>query len=256
MTDQPVLGLPLFEVPETAGEATAPDIVQLHNSGRLDSPKLDMSRMADAALAQGVQTNSRRVNPQAVTPKDPGSIYYYTKDGLLQLVMFAPDEETYCEFVCEVPNRSWLDALAIRTTGLSFPSDMFANEVLYYAERLLPRHYNMVRFMGDLPPLHESELQRSGAAERMRLAHELGITLYNPYRKRAAKVVEAAALGEFVNGKAPLPLLMTITNGDNASFASLTRGEPSQPAPRAKPGQKPAKPGKPKPTPPMGGRGR
>lgn len=261
MTSAPVLGLQVFDIPQPGEDEPAPDIAQLMRSGQLGSGvQVDLNELTSAALSQGMQTDARRVNPLAITPKDPGSIYYYSKDGLLQLVMFAPDGQTYVEHVNEVPNRGWLDALSIKSEGgLSFPDDMFANQVLYYAERMLPRHYNLVRFMGSSKPLTETELRRCGAPERIQLAAELGVTMFNPFRQRAARVLAEPELGDFLAAAQPLPLVMVLKSGQPATFASLTRGEADLRTART-PGQAPAgrqpaaKPDKPRPTPPMGGR--
>jgi hypothetical protein len=248
-----------------AGESAAPDAPQsppdikemTKPGGALEHGfQLDTDQLTAAAQSQG-SGRSMRVDPAAIDHHPAGDIYYYAKNGLLQLVMFAPDG-TYMEYVAEVPNRNWLDLLNIKPGGHSYPADLWANEVLFYLDRLLPRHYNLVRFMGTAEPLSEPQLQKSGALERVKMAHELNVNVLNPYNKHATNIVDAPKPGELKLDKAaPVPVQIALRDGKLASFEQLSGGpgsghpEPGQQKPQGKPQPKPKNPHK---APPLGGR--
>jgi hypothetical protein len=245
----------LMPMPGSAGDAGngAPGQPPLKATGNLtEGLQLDMNELSKSFDA-GSQ-NGRRVDPKAIEPKTPGNIYYYTSGKLLQLVLFAPDG-TYMEYVASNPNTNWLALLNIKSSGRSFPADLYANQVLLYMERVLPRNYNLVRFMSNNEPLPEPVLQQRTAAERLKMSDELGITVFNPYTKHAAKAAEAPPkAGDFA--AQPVPVTLALRSGEVVSFDQLSAGllppGAAKPGP-AKPGPKPTKPSSP---PPLGGRPR
>jgi hypothetical protein len=258
MTSAPPLPIPMLDEVTAAAELDPPTIKEMTRGGRgLEQGfELDTSQLTAAAQAQG-GGRLQRVNPKAVDHHPAGDIFYYAKSGLLQLVMYAPDG-TYVEFVSQVPNRSWIDWLTLKAKGGSFPADLFANEVLFYLDRLLPRHYNMVRFMGNAEPLAEPQLQRSGAIERLKMARELSVTVLNPYNKRPIEANAAPKAGQLVlDNEHPVPVRIALKDGKLSSFEDLTLGPQAGGNERPRQPGKPAgptKPKKPRTAPPLGGR--
>jgi hypothetical protein len=258
LTSSPPSPIPMGGESASPGEgAKPPDLKELTRAGGAleHGIQIDTDQLTAAAKAQG-NSGATRVNPDAIGHHPAGDIFYYAKSGLLQLVMFAPDG-TYTEFVSQVPNRYWLDILNIRSAGRSYPADLFANEVLFYLERLLPRHYNLVQFMGSEEPLSEPQLKKSGALERVKMARELSVSVLNPFNKKPANIAEAPQPGELkLDPASPVPLRIALRDGKLASFDELSAGPGSgRPEPgRQQPAPKQQKPKGPRKAPPLGGR--
>jgi hypothetical protein len=254
-TDPPAL-FPLpgnvdADSPEASGQAPLKASGNIQDGLTLDAHALSEQMMAAA------QDSSARVNPKAVQPQSAGDVFYYAKDGMLQLVLYAPDR-TYMEYVAFVPNQDMLANLNIKSGGRSFPADLYANEVLYYLERMLPQHYNFVRFMAGAQPLPEPELQRKSAQERLDMASDIGVTVFNPYTKQNAQVASKTPQpGELAAGDPaePTPVRLALRSGELVSFEQLSAGEATAPAAgNAATPRVPAKPTPPSGPPPLGGR--
>jgi hypothetical protein len=198
-----------------------------------------------------------RVDPRAIKPFTAGGVFYYVNGDMLQLVMFAPDG-TYVEHVDEHPSVKWTRGMGTPPGGKFWPDSLFAAQVMYFLESGLPQYYNLVLFMSDREPLPNDALGKAGAAERLKMADELGITVWNPHTKRAIAVAPQYKRGDLmeVDPQAPLPLHICMDKGAVVNLAGLgVKG-----ASTAKPPPPQPKPEKPKPTkpgggaPPMGGR--
>jgi hypothetical protein len=140
-------------------------------------------------------------------------VLFYTKDSLLQLVMFAPDG-TYCEWVDEVPNVNFRNYLRLRGDDPS--GQLLASaELLYYAQYVLPRYYNLAQFMSNLPTESSFNLDSAGASRRIEMAKSIGVTMRNPYTKQAIQVGSGSA-GDFASDSAVLAI-----NGPDGSPLAL-----------------------------------
>lgn len=163
-----------------------------------------------------------RIDPQALKNYRPGELLYFTQSDLLQLAIFAPDG-TYVEWVDEIPRPSFAEALALPAQGAAFPADIFAKQVLYFTSELLPDYYNLVRFMSDQGSQPAGELARLGAAERLALAQNLGITVLNPVTHSPAGAAATPQPGDFLSATGPdaLPLRLCLANGAVAALEDL-----------------------------------
>jgi hypothetical protein len=141
----------------------------------------DPAKMGEL-LANQPPKNVSRVDPRQIKDPEPGEVFYYTSNGLLQLVMFAPDG-TFVELVDETPNRSWLARFRTNSMLATWPTDLYAAQVLFYLEQLLPQYYNLAMFMGDRETLPRPQFASMGGDELILLADELGITPLNPVSK-------------------------------------------------------------------------
>ena len=143
--------------------------------------------------------------------------------------------------------------------GHTFPADLYANQVLFYLQRLLPKHYNLVRFMANAEPLTQVALRSTTPDSRLKMAHDLNVTVWNPYTKHPTKAAPAPAAGELANANNKQgEVTLQLKGGELASYSQLSRGTQAPglgAGPAAKPGTEktPAKPKKPSP-PPLGGR--
>ena len=172
LTTAPPLDVVSIDIPQTpvaVGSATDP------------TGSFDPDRMGQILSSQATE-NISRVDPRRVEEPEPGEVFYYTAGGLLQLVMFAPDG-TFAELVDETPNRSWLARFRTNAMAATWPDDLFAAEVLFYLEQLLPQYYNLVKFMGDQETTPRPAFAGMGGDELVLLADELGITPLNPVTK-------------------------------------------------------------------------
>jgi hypothetical protein len=234
-----------------------------------NTPTIDLKDSSPGELSRGIDqlsqgfasssagTSPSRVNPNAIKLTAPGNIFYYAHGSLLQLVMFAPDG-TYVEHVDQAPNGNWLGMLNIQSKGRSFPADLYADEVLYYLERLLPRHYNLIRFMSNHEPVDEPALQAKTAGDRLAMAREIGVTVFNPFTKHAAKVgSDKPQPGELVAAapSAAAAVAIVLRSGEVVTLNQLSAGVPPTAAGKG-PGQprNPGQPVKPHGPPPLGGR--
>ncbi len=198
-----------------------------------------------------------RVKPSAITDKTPGDVFYYTKNGLLQLVMFAPDG-TFVEHVNEVPSQGWLERIRLGDSSDYWPYSVYAASVLYFTEMLLPQYYGMVQFMGDHATLAQAQYSKLGAQERITMASELHLELRNPLTREPATVSLEAVPGAFVAlaQGAALPLRLWMPDGKTIGQDDLRSSivaAPQAGSAGKKPAVKPPKPKRPG-APPMGGR--
>lgn len=214
------------------------------------------------ALNQALKTQPAvrmlRVKPSAITDKTPGDVYYYTKNGLLQLVMFAPDG-TFIEHVNEVPSQGLLERIRLSSDSPYYPHCVYAAALLYFTESLLPQYYGMVQFMGDHASLSQAQYSKLGPQERIAQAAELHLELRNPLTREPITTAAEPVPGAFAvpADQAALPLRLWMLDGKLITLDDLRQNivvepqqqlaEPQQPAAKR---PKPKRPG----APPMGGR--
>ncbi len=238
-----------------------PDNIAPIGSATDNTGSFDPARMGELLGNKPVE-NINRVDPRKVDDPEPGEVFYYTANGLLQLVMFAPDG-TFTEYVDESPNRSWLARFRTNAMAATWPGDLFAAEVLFYLEQLLPQYYNLAKFMGDQETTPRPAFTDMGGDELILLADELGIVPLNPVSKEPL----ALSSGELADGDlcepdpaARSPLHICLPSGRVLALADLRAGakEPDQAVAQEKPDPGYKRRGenaeKPK-APPMGGRG-
>jgi len=189
-----------------------------------------------------------RVSPRAISNYDPGDIFYYVDEDLLQLVVFAPDG-TYVEHVDEVPSANWRSQLGVKVAIVPRPGDLHAAAVLFFTETLLPQYYNLVLFMSDAETLLLNTLSTMGAQERITLTQELDIVMLNPYTKQPIVLAEEYSRGDFIepDPQKPVPLHLCLRDGRVLSLTDLVGTMESLDT-------EPPKEEKPKSRPPLGGR--
>jgi hypothetical protein len=242
-----VIALDIPAAPAPTGTATDP-------TGSFDPAKMG------ELLANKPIENISRVDPRKIKDPEPGEVFYYTAGGLLQLVMFAPDG-TFTEYVDESPNRSWLGRFRTNAMAATWPDDLFAAEVLFYLEQLLPQYYNLAKFMGDQETTPRPAFTEMGGDELLLLADELGITPLNPVTKKPLALSAELADGDLCepDPAARNPLHISLPGGRVVALAELRAGanapdsadQPEEPeAGYTRRGEKADKPK----APPMGGR--
>lgn len=253
MTSDPSLGI--YE----ALAATAP----VDSSGQaggsqgatMDDFLKQLPKSLDEALKEQPVSGVMRVRPEAVSDKTAGDVFYYTKNGMLQLVMFAPDG-TFVEHVDSVPSRGWLERIRLGKASKYWPQGVYAAAVLYFSEFMLPQYYSLVQYMANKDSKAPAQFDQVGPAERIKLAGELGLELRNPFTKQPIEVATDATPGAYRSpgADAATPLRVWMADGNAASLQDLRPASAEQQAaPKAKtPVKKPApkRPG----APPMGGR--
>jgi len=197
-------------------------------------------------------TAKQRVDPGKIRYFTAGDIYYYANGDLLQLVIFAPDGG-YLELVDESPNLRWQGILQA-PPGAPWPDSITVAQVLFFSDRLLEQHYNLVEFMGGRETTPTAQFAAAGSAERIAMAQHLGISICNPATQQPIAVAAEASTGDFaaLDPVAPMPLRIWMRDGSawcmdelHGLDASQSVESPGVEKPREKPERKP---------PPMGGR--
>lgn len=194
-TTAPYLGLTLY----TDMPSEAPVQSRRDQQGNLDL----QGTLADA-LQRGQNKGTPRIDPKAIRDHTGGDIFYFTQNDMLQLIMYAPDG-TYIEWVEVSTNQNLVRRLGIVRGGPLWPTGQYAAEVLYYLERMLPQHYNMMLFMASKEPLEEVSLTATPAARRIEMAKELDIDVRNPYTRMALGVGTQYSLGDIYEPDAAQP---------------------------------------------------
>lgn len=257
-TNRPPLGLPgNFDVPSSSDFTTPPA-----GTGSGGSALPGGLPPAESWSVTGGGGGGRRVDPAKVTGWTEGDIFWYRSGGMLQLVLFAPDG-TYYEWVDEVPNPNYRDNLRLKVKKDPDGAALYAAQLLYFCDWLLPRYYNLVQFMASEPTEPQQALQRTPASQRVAMASKLGLEMRNVLTHDPISIGMAA--GDFAaegGGGAPLTLLLA---GKAWGLRDLTLapGETGGKAPAAgsnnnSGGRQPGKGSgeKPKPKPGHGGGGR
>jgi hypothetical protein len=252
MTDDP--SLEIYEAYAANGAAISGGPAP---SSTMDDFVHQLPDAMNAALKSKPNIRILRVKPSAITDKTPGDVYYYTKNGMLQLVMFAPDG-TFVEHVNEVPSQGWLERIRMSSASAYWPQSVYAATLLYFTETLLPQYYGMVQFMGDRDSRAQAQYSKVGPQERIKLAGELHLELRNPVTREPVIVSATAEPGAFVTPTADqvLPLRLWMPDGKTISQDDLRSSIVSAPqtAPAAKkPNAKQPKVKRPG-APPMGGK--
>jgi hypothetical protein len=254
LTTSPPLNVISLDIPSTnmpVGSATD------------ENGSFDPKKMADIMANQGPR-NVSRVDPLKVREPEPGEVFYYAAGSLIQLIIYAPDG-TFAELVNEVPNRSWLFRYRTNAMAQTWPDDLYAAEVLFYLEQIMPQYYNMVQFMGDKETTPRGDFPQMGGDELLLLADELGITPLNPVtRKPLALAADPAKDGDLCEpdpaSRSPLHIclpgrrVMTLDElrvGATGAEQVVTQPQPAQDTRHKRRGQKSEQPK----APPMGGRG-
>jgi hypothetical protein len=189
---------PAFDLPMVV-EQDGLGMDNLATDGALDLDSLGQT-------LQALSLNSLpRVDPRRIRQYDGGDIYYYVAGDMLQLVMFAPDG-SYIEHVDQSPNGNWRSRLATPGSSL-WPDSVLAAQVLYFTGELLPRHHNLVQFMGERDTLAPAQFPELSTDELLNMALDLGIVILNPASHQPAMVVVEHTVGEFVPKQAGDPAL-------------------------------------------------
>ncbi len=170
-----------------------------------DNPVIQPLNMSSSPL---------RVDPQDVTSPTPGDVLYYSNGKLLQLVIYAPDG-TYVEYVQNSPDQRWLSTMSVSAAEYEWPWDVYAAQVLLFSEEMLPQYYSLYRYMSDQEDIPRHRLATYSAQQRIDMALELGIVIWNPFSKSPIKAGEVPVRGDFLmeTGAPPTPLVITL-NGD------------------------------------------
>ncbi len=203
-TSTPPLGLPgNFDMPTASGPpmtSHAPGAEPGASQGTSGLPPVD-----SWTFSSGV---GRRVDASKVSGYVPGDIFYYVNEGLLQLVLFAPDG-SYYEWVDEVPNPNFRESLRLRVKKDPEGTALYSAQVLYFTEQILPKYYNLVQFMASQPTEPQQALQRTPASERISMASKLGLEIRNVLTRQPISI--GMASGDFAeeggNG-APISILL------------------------------------------------
>jgi hypothetical protein len=253
LTSDPSLGI--YEALAASVAPAASD--QAHNGqgASMDDFVKQLPKSLDDALKQQPSSGVMRVKPEAIKDKTAGDVFYYTKSGLLQLVMFAPDG-TFVEHVDSVPCQGWLERIRLGKENKYWPQGVYAAVTLYFSEFMLPQYYSLVQYMSDRDSKVPAQYDTAGPAERIKLAAELGLELRNPLTRLPIEVSETATPGAYraPGADAATPLFVWMADGKAVSLKDL---RPASAAPGAAPKtQAPAKKPTPKRpgAPPMGGR--
>ncbi|MEZ5339741.1 MAG: hypothetical protein R3F46_15950 [bacterium] len=190
---------------------TSPPLMPPSGPGNADNPVLQPMSMSN---------NPLRVDPSDVPAPSPGDLLYYTNGRMLQLVIFAPDG-TFVEYVQSSPDQRWLSIMSVDSNDYEWPFDVYTAEVLLFAEELLPQYYNLYKYMSDQGDIPRHQFASFDAQQRIDMAAELGITIWNPYSKRPITASEVASRGDFLMlaGAPPTPLLITIEGDREFSLA-------------------------------------
>jgi len=152
-----------------------------------------------------------RVDPAGIRSPEPGDVLYYNDGNVLQLVMFAPDG-TYVEYVANSPDRRWLSTMGLDSVDYQWPWDVYAAEVLLFCEELLPQYYSLYRYMANEEDIPRHRLAAYNAQQRIDLAAELKISIWNPFTKAPIQATEVPTRGNFLlePGAPPTPLLICL----------------------------------------------
>lgn len=201
-TTNPPLGLPgNFDVPTASSPPmTSPAPADGGAQGTSGLPPVDSWTFSNSA--------GRRIDPAKVTGWTEGDIIYFVNGGLLQLVLFAPDG-SYYEWVDEVPNPNYRDSLRLRAKKDPEGTALYSAQLLYFAENLLPRYYNLVQFMASKETQPQQALQRTPASERIAMASALGLEMRNVLTRQPISI--GMASGDFAEeggGGTPLSILL------------------------------------------------
>lgn len=249
-TSRPVLDLPMVI------EQQPPAFSDVIGAGAGESEGADDGEGGGLFLEDAVPTadllsptGRPRVDPGKIRYFTAGDIYYYTNGDLLQLVIFAPDGG-YLEYVDESPNLRWQGILQV-PPGAPWPDSITVAQVLFFADRLLEQHHNLVEFMGGRETIPAVRFKAVGAEERIAMARHLGIILGNPSTQQPIAVAPEASTGNFAepDPAVPLPLKIWLRDGKAWSLDELHGTDSTQPVESVKSPEKPER----KP-PPMGGR--
>ena len=235
---------PVFDVPMELYTPSGPTIADLVPDGEPDPEAFGQ------LFAQQAPTGIMRVDPAAVREFNPGDIYYYVSGDLLQLVLYAPDG-SFFEHVDTVPNTNWLSHL--RTpAGSLWPDSILAAQLLYFAERVLPQHYNLTMFMGDQETIPTSWYESLTPAERLDLGLELGIVILNPFSREPVAVMAQHSNGDLVtlDPEHPVPLTIGLRDGQVWTLDQLHSRQPAVEAEVEAAPKRRTKPSRP----PLGGR--
>ncbi len=232
-TTRPVFDLPMMI--EQDGLALG----NLATDGALDLETLGQTLQA---LSLDLQP---RVDPRRIRQFDGGDVYYYVAGDMLQLVMFAPDG-SYIEHVDQAPNGNWRSRLAT-PGGSLWPDSVLAAEVLYFTGDLLPRHHNLVEFMGERETLAPARFAELGTDERINMALDLGIVILNPFSRQPAMAVTEHTVGELMAAEPGDPTLRICMRDGRAWTLDELHEQAGGPAGG---GDRPDKPSRP----PLGGR--
>lgn len=148
-----------------------------------------------------------RVDPTRVDNVTPGDVFLYSTEETLQVLIYAPDGTVH-ELFHNSPNRYWQSQLQVDGAVAYWPEDLFAAQLLFFAEDILPQSYNHVLFMSDHETLPTAQLNSFGIVDRITMAAELGISLLNPYEERMIDVSTEYLAGDFIitNQAIPVPL--------------------------------------------------
>lgn len=152
-----------------------------------------------------------RIDPTGVVSPNPGDVLYYTDGDLLQLVIFAPDG-TYVEYVANTPDRRWLSTMGLNAVDYEWPWDVHCAEVLLFTEELLPQYYSLYRYMSNQEDIPRYRLATFDAQQRIDMAAQLKIIIWNPFSKAPIKATESASRGDFLQepGSPPAPIIIVL----------------------------------------------
>jgi hypothetical protein len=154
-----------------------------------------------------------RIDPAGVVAPSPGDVLYYTDGDLLQLVIFAPDG-TYVEFVANTPDRRWLSTMGLHAADYEWPWDVHCAAVLLFTEELLPQYYSLYRYMSNQEDIPRHRLAAFDAQQRIDMAAQLKIVIWNPFSKVPIKATETPSRGDFLQepGSPPAPIIIVLNN--------------------------------------------
>jgi hypothetical protein len=253
LTNDPSLGI--YEVLTSTPPVTPAGQAPGGQGSSMDDFIKQLPQTLGEALKQQPTTGVMRVKPEAIRDKTAGDVFYYTKNGLLQLVMFAPDG-TFVEHVDAVPCQGWLDRIRLRKDDKYWPQGVYTAVTLYFSEFVLPQYYSLVQYMSDAESKSPGQYDDAGPAARIKLAAELGLELRNPLTRKPIDVAATAVPGAYRDpgAEAATPLKVWMADGKAVSLADL-RTEQAEPKAAAKPADRTKKPAPKRPgAPPMGGR--
>lgn len=226
-TSVPPLGLPgNFENPAGIG---APPAFGPPVTGGNNGPNANPSGLPPQETWIFSSAGGRRVDPAKISGWSEGDIFYYAKNDLLQLVLFAPDG-SYYEWVDEVPNPNYREHLRLRSTNDPDGNKQYSSAVLYFSEILLPRYYNLVQFMANKSTEPQQALDRSSLEQRLAMAQDLGIAIRNPLAHKQAIAIDGGP-GDFVSGGGE-ELQIALANGQPATLLDLCLSPDEQPLPK------------------------
>lgn len=209
----------VFYDPESVGKTNLPSPGLMNELRPLDTtprilPPSGPSDPNNPVVPMQMNNNPLRVDPMDVPSPTPGDLLYYTNGRLLQMVIYAPDG-TYVEYVQNSPDQRWMSVMSVNAADYEWPWDVYAAQVLLFCEELLPQYYSLYRYMSDQEDIPRHRLANFTAQQRIDMARELGIVIWNPFSKSPIKAEGEAVRGDFLmeDGAPPTPLVIALNGG-------------------------------------------